>query len=111
MRARAHEKPSDYLCDGDSADDKEVSDAVDADDDIVEDLGFSGSRNARGQVRFVQTSAPSPYKDYFDKHDKYSDSIANGDKDDDKEIQKENDPHDDIVEDWGFRGKRAHTHL
>ena len=51
QRAQLKDKPSDYLCDGDSADDKEIQDAADAEDDIVEDFGFSGSRNARGQVR------------------------------------------------------------
>jgi len=52
----SYEKPSEYLCDGDNADDKEILDSADPEDDIVEDFGFSGSRNARGQVRmsFVQ---------------------------------------------------------
>jgi len=52
----SYEKPSEYLCDGDGADDKEILDSADPEDDIVEDFGFSGSRNARGQVRmsFVQ---------------------------------------------------------
>jgi len=51
-----YDRPSEYLCDGDKADDKEIYDAADPDDIIVEDFGFSGSRNARGQVRmsFVQ---------------------------------------------------------
>ena len=47
-----YDKPSEYLCDGDAADDKEIQDAADPNDPIVEDFGFSGSRNARGQVRF-----------------------------------------------------------
>ena len=51
IRAKDYDKPSDYLCDGDSADDKEILDAADPEDMIVEDFGFSGSRNARGQVR------------------------------------------------------------
>jgi hypothetical protein len=33
---------------------------------------------------------------------KYSDTIANGDKDDDKEIEDEDDPRDMIVDDDGF---------
>ena len=58
-----YNKPSDYLCDGDKADDKEIYDAADPEDTIVEDFGFSGSRNARGQVRmsFVQTSDKLDY--------------------------------------------------
>ena len=53
-KVRDYDKPSEYLCDGDKADDKELLDAADPDDVIVEDFGFSGSRNARGQVRFLQ---------------------------------------------------------
>ena len=51
LRSKDYDKPSDYLCDGDRADDKEILDAADPEDGIVEDFGFSGSRNARGQVR------------------------------------------------------------
>jgi hypothetical protein len=61
LNQRAHlkskDKPSEYLCDGDSADDKEVLDAADPEDGIVEDFGFSGSRNVRGDVRMLQSSA------------------------------------------------------
>jgi len=96
-------KTSDYLCDGDSADDKEIQDTADADDTIVEDFGFSGSRNARGQVRlgFVQ----------LDQKDvKYSDQLANGDRDDDKELEKEHDMTDDIVDENGHTNYGyAHT--
>jgi hypothetical protein len=85
--------PSEYLCDGDAADDKEIQDAADPNDPIVEDFGFSGSRNARGQVRmsFVQTSDKLDYPINMDnmnlllKSFKYSDELANGDRDDDKE--------------------------
>lgn len=48
MKFTEYEKPSQYLCDGDKADDKELYDAADPEDVIVEDFGFSGSRNARG---------------------------------------------------------------
>lgn len=56
LNARAKmgtKKTSDFLCDGDSADDKEIQDTADGEDDVVEDFGFSGSRNARGQVRLL----------------------------------------------------------
>ena len=52
VKSRDYQKPSEYLCDGDAADDKEIQDAADSADTIVEDFGFSGSRNARGQIRF-----------------------------------------------------------
>jgi len=96
-------KTSDYLCDGDSADDKEIQDTADADDTIVEDFGFSGSRNARGQVRlgFVQVG---------EKDIKYSDQLANGDRSDDKELEKEHDMTDDIVDENGHTNYGyAHT--
>ena len=53
LKSKDYDKPSDYLCDGDKADDKEIYDAADPEDTIVEDFGFSGSRNARGQVRLL----------------------------------------------------------
>jgi hypothetical protein len=56
-----YNKPSDYLCDGDKADDKEILDAADPEDTIVEDFGFSGSRNARGQVRMLQLNQIDNY--------------------------------------------------
>jgi len=40
------DKPSDEICDGDSADNKELEKTSEKDDDIVEDHGFSGSRGA-----------------------------------------------------------------
>lgn len=55
MKLKSKDKPSDYLADGDSADDKQILDAADSEDTIVEDFGFSGSRNARGDVRMLQT--------------------------------------------------------
>jgi hypothetical protein len=48
VKSKDYDKPSEYLCDGDKADDKEIQDAADGEDTIVEDFGFSGSRNARG---------------------------------------------------------------
>lgn len=95
---KAHtKKTSDFLCDGDSADDKEIQDTADADDDIVEDFGFSGSRNARGQVRLAQLEAKGIFT-YEGQGVKYSDQLANGDRDDDKELEKEHDMTDDIVD-------------
>ena len=112
-----YNKPSDYLCDGDKADDKEIYDAADPEDTIVEDFGFSGSRNARGQVRmsFVQTSDKLDYPINMDnmnlllKSFKYSDELANGDRDDDKETQFEHDPTDLIV-DYNGHTNRGYGH-
>ena len=43
-----------------------------------------------------------PFDQLWGPEVKYSDQIANGDKDDDKEIQDEDDPRDPIVNDEGF---------
>lgn len=43
-----------------------------------------------------------PTADLWNADVKYSDQIANGDFDDDKEVEDEDDPNDDIVDDNGF---------
>lgn len=101
VKSKDYDKPSEYLCDGDKADDKEIQDAADGEDTIVEDFGFSGSRNARGQVRFVQLNDYPLNIDNMNllvKNMKYSDELANGDRDDDKEVEVEHDPTDLIVD-------------
>jgi len=116
MKTHLKDKPSDYLCDGDSADDKEIQDTADPNDDVVEDFGFSGSRNARGQVRLLQSKVDmmsnaglnamlnSRMKTQL--KTKPSDYLCDGDSADDKEIQDTADPNDDVVEDFGFSGSR-----
>ena len=110
-----YNKPSEYLCDGDKADDKEIQDAADPEDQIVEDFGFSGSRNARGQVRMLQLNDKLDYPINQDnmnlllKSMKYSDELANGDRDDDKETQFEHDPTDLIV-DYNGHTNRGYAH-
>jgi len=96
-KTQAKDKPSDYICDGDSADDKQIYDAADLEDTIVEDFGFSGSRNARGQVRLLQTESQMG-DGYIGNLGRYSNELANGDRADDKELEKEHDPTDDIVD-------------
>ena len=111
-KAKDYDKPSDYLCDGDKADDKEILDAADPEDQIVEDFGFSGSRNARGQVRFVQLNDYPLNMDNMNlliKSMKYSDELANGDRDDDKEVEFEHDPTDLIV-DYNGHTNRGYAH-
>jgi len=43
-----------------------------------------------------------PLDKLWGRHVKYSDQIANGDKDDDKELEDEDDFEDDIADDNGF---------
>jgi hypothetical protein len=43
-----------------------------------------------------------PFGDLWGSDVKYSDQIANGDEDDDKELEDEDDPEDIIVDDNGF---------
>jgi hypothetical protein len=112
VKSKDYDKPSEYLCDGDKADDKEIQDAADAEDTIVEDFGFSGSRNARGQVRFVQLNDYPLNIDNMNllvKNMKYSDELANGDRDDDKEVEVEHDPTDLIV-DYNGHTNRGYAH-
>lgn len=106
-KSHAKDKPSDYLCDGDSADNKEISDTADPEDTVVEDFGFSGSRNARGQVRLLQTGQKL---NYIGNLGRYSNELANGDSADDKELQHEADPNDDIVDINGFTN-RPYAHV
>jgi len=107
LNARAGiKKTSDWLCDGDSADDKEIQDTADPEDEIVEDFGFSGSRNARGQVRLLQLNGIPEY--WHQVNEKYSDQLANGDKDDDKEVEFEHDPNDLIVDFNGHTNRGYH---
>ena len=115
VKSKDYSKPSEYLCDGDNADDKEIQDAADPADTIVEDFGFSGSRNARGQVRFVQLGDEVDYPYNMDNQNlmiynmKYSDELANGDRDDDKEVEFEHDPTDLIV-DYNGHTNRGYAH-
>lgn len=85
------EKPSNELCDGDSADDKELEDENDPEDPIVDDNGF---------VR--QWAVQLKSKINMGNGEKPSDEICDGDSADDKELEDENDPNDLIVDDNGF---------
>jgi hypothetical protein len=115
-RTAKKEKPSNEICDGDSADDKELEKEADKSDDIVEDTGFSGSRGHTIRAQLARKSLAqrkrreAPYKGWFNEPDRrYSDGLANGDVSDDKELQDVHDAQDDIVEDHGFSGSRGHT--
>ena len=88
-------RESDTLANGDKADDKEVQDVNDADDDIVSDTGFVN------RFKFAQQKSQNMVQKKS-KVKRESDTLANGDKADDKEVQDVNDADDDIVSDTGF---------
>jgi hypothetical protein len=91
-RQNKHKKYSNELANGDAADDKEDIDENDPADPFIQDTGF-------GTDARLWTLAQ---KRHHNKHKKYSDELANGDVDDDKENQDENDPSDPVVQDHGF---------
>lgn len=115
-RTHKKDKPSNEICDGDSADDKELEKEADKSDDIVEDTGFSGSRGHTIRAQLARKSLAQRKRRgdpknmwWYDGNRKYSDELANGDVSDDKELQDVHDAQDDIVEDHGFSGSRGHT--
>jgi len=55
-RIAKKDKPSNEICDGDSADDKELEKEADKSDDIVEDTGFSGSRGHTIRAQLARKS-------------------------------------------------------
>jgi len=59
---------------------------------------------AQGEDAGEDYSVPGtvPFADLWGPEVKYSDQVANGDQDDDKELQDEDDPRDPIVNDDGF---------
>ena len=97
IELRNLERPADEICDGDAMDNRQLEDEGDVDDDIVDDNGFVKQWDQRelgltmlnGTIRMFSEELPS-------------NEVANGDKDDDKELQDEGDPKDDIVDDNGF---------
>jgi len=104
------EKPSDEYANGDSAEDKEISDTDDVADHNVQDMGFSTAahRNLipRNDDAIVQLYSLTGKKLHY-KVTKPSDEVANGDTADDKEISDTDDQKDHNVQDYGF-GIEAH---
>ena len=98
-------KPSDELCDGDKDDDRELEDARDPQDHIVDDVGFvnqwKGARVQLGSDMMAKTTLKTNLKSKS-LLDKPSDELCDGDSADDKELEDENDPNDPIVDDNGF---------
>ena len=99
------QKESDELCDGDSADDKEIDDENDPDNHFVQDHGF-----AAGYYRYAQLpNRPMDNQHLLYAFSKYSDSIANGDSADDKDLHEEEDTNDAVV-DINGSGKARYGH-
>lgn len=95
-KGKSGELPSNEICDGDKDDDKELEDENDPNDHIVDDNGFVNQfKGARVQLG-AQTNMKSKI------HEKPSNELCDGDSADDKELEDENDPNDDIVDDNGF---------
>lgn len=137
-------KYSDQIANGDKDDDKEVEDEDDLADPIVDDTGFQHKwkmdpravkewgrrKNPKQNWSLVQQkgedySKPGtlPFKKLWGPNRKYSDQLANGDRDDDKEVEDEDDLADPIADDNGFQhawklnpnslkewGRRANIH-
>lgn len=99
-------KPSDEVCDGDSAEDKELEDEDDSRDHIVDDNGFTNQwRGAKVPPKSLaqrRSKSLAQIKSKAKLHEKPSNEICDGDSADDKELEDENDPNDDIVDDNGF---------
>jgi len=102
-------QPSDEVANGDSAEDKEISDTDDVHDHNVQDMGFSTAahRNLipRNESAIVQLKSNIRYT-----VEKPSDEFANGDSAEDKEISDTDDVHDHNVQDMGF-STAAHRNL
>lgn len=118
------------MSNGDKDDDKEIEDEEDPRDPIVDDDGFVNQQKVnrksvqewnRGGVKphgkLAQITGDDEKKDGAEDYSvpgtvplaatwgpetPYSNQIANGNNDDDKEIQDEEDPRDPIVDDDGF---------
>ena len=117
-------KYSDQLANGDHDDDKELEDEDDPRDMIVDDDGFVnqfkvtdhqvrqwGREGVQGHKSLMQGEEPAedyskpgskPFHKLWGPEVKYSDTLANGDHHDDKEIEDEDDPRDMITDDDGF---------
>ena len=105
-KSKTEEKPSNEICDGDSADDKELEDENDPNDDIVDDNGFvkqwlvqldtekhHGKKHHKKNKKHKRSKSSDAVQ-----LERYSDELANGDKDDDKSIHEEEDMKDDVVD-------------
>ena len=103
-------KESDEIADGDSADDRELEDENDPEDPIVQDHGFRAGIYNYNMANYVQLAdRPIDNQHLLYEVTKYSDTIANGDESDDKELHEEEDPKDPVV-DINGSGKARYGH-
>jgi len=100
------DKPSDEIADGDRDDDRELEDEDDANDDIVDDNGFSHQWLQLDDSVKVPLTKKEPAGKKLSQaksgNVKYSDEIADGDKDDDKELEDTDDENDHCVDENGY---------
>ena len=105
-KAKAKELLSNEICDGDSADDKELEDENDPNDDIADDNGFVKQWLVQEKAQIANITEEAKPKSLAQTKSKAqelpSNEICDGDEADDKELEDENDPNDDIVDDNGF---------
>lgn len=100
LMTRSRDIPSNEVANGDVCEDKELEDTDDEDDFIVQDYGF-GLGAHRNTIFYNNVQTGSKVRDIP------SNEVANGDVDEDKELEDTDDEDDFIVQDYGF-GLGAH---
>ena len=93
-------RPQDEFCDGDEMDGRDLEDEGDPDDMIVDDDGFVRQWDSTQREISTLTMLDGTIRMFAET--KPSDEVANGDKDDDRQLEDSGDPNDPIVDDTGF---------
>lgn len=101
---QTQDKPSDFLCDGDKVDDKELEDENDPEDPIVSSThNYVYPLYVRSdlvQLGEMESKKPKDNQallwSYFE--GSYADTLANGDSADNKDLHEEGDMNDDVVD-------------
>ena len=113
-------REQDEICDGDSADGKELEDEWDPNDDIVDDNGFVrnwGMENLANKdmlqiaSQVTRRHRPRDNQALLTAIMRYSDEIANGDEADDKDLHEEEDMNDDVVDYNGQTNRGYGSHV
>jgi len=102
-KLRGHKKPSNEVANGDKNEDLDLEDERDPKDDIVADTGFASRSSWAAQKKHRALKKHAKAK----KHRKPSNEVANGDKNEDLDLEDERDPKDDIVADTGFASRSS----
>jgi hypothetical protein len=100
MRLRARDLPSNEVANGDVSENKELEDQDDPEDKIVDNNGFVNQWKRHGDI--AQVRAVSFNQMRRSARDLPSNEVANGDVSEDKELEDQDDPRDNIVDDNGF---------